>query len=139
MTPDANKAVVRRLWEEVWNANDLAAANEIFAPDYAAHEKGFVPVVRAAFPNSRHTIEAMVAEGDLVVSRVRWRATHRGEFLGIPGTGKAVAVKLLWMHRLEGGRIVEGREWGAIDWLSFLEQVGAVIGPPAPSVAETRP
>ena len=131
MTPDANKAAVRRLWEEVWNANDLAVADEIFAPDYAVHEKGFVPIVRAAFPDLHHTIEAMVAEGDLVVSRVRWRATHRGEFLGIPGTGKAVAVQLLWMHRLEGGRIVEGREWGTIDWLSFLEQVGAVIGRPA--------
>jgi steroid delta-isomerase-like uncharacterized protein len=130
MSVDENKAVVRRLWEEVWNAADLAVADAIFAPEYAAHERGYVPFIRAAFPDSEHTIEAMIGERDIVVTRFLWRGSHRGEFLGLPATGKRVAVRGLWMHRLDGGRIVEGREWGALDWLAFLDQIGAVIALP---------
>ncbi len=87
MAAETNKAVVRRLWEEVWNGADLAVADAIFDKAYAEHEKGFVPVIRAAFHDSHHAIEDLIAEEDKVVTRFTWSGTHRGEFDGIPATG----------------------------------------------------
>ena len=125
---EGNKAVVRRLWEEVWNRADLAVADEIFDAAYAAHEKASVPVVRAAFPDSYHVVEDLIAEGNKVVTRFTWRGTHRGEFMGVPPTGRRVEVGDIWIHRLAGGRIVEGRAWGQVDWLGLLQQLGASTG-----------
>ena len=125
MSTEGNKAVVRRLWEEVWNRADLAVADQIFDAAYAAHEKAFVPFVLAAFPDSRVTVEDLIAEGDKVVTRFTWRGTHHGEFMGVPPTGRRVEVGGIWIHRLENERIVEGREWGQVDWLGLLRQLGA--------------
>jgi steroid delta-isomerase-like uncharacterized protein len=134
---EANKAVVRRLWEEVWNRADLAVADEIFDGAYAAHEKAFVPVVRAAFPDSHHAVEELTAEGDKVVTRFTWSGTHRGEFAGIPPTGRRVEMAGVWTHRLAGGRIVEGREWGRFDWDGLLRQLGEATGAAPPTDRST--
>jgi steroid delta-isomerase-like uncharacterized protein len=128
MSAEANKAIVRRLWQEVWNRADLAVADAIFDDAYAAHEKAFVPVIRAAFPDSHHTIEDLIAEGDKVVTRFTWTGTHRGEFEGIPPSGRRISVAGIWIHRLEGGRIVEGRDWGLVGWMS-LRQLDALPDP----------
>ena len=125
MSAEGNKAVVRRLGEEAWDGADLAVADEIFDEAYAAHEKASVPVVRAAFPDPHHTVEDLLAEGDKAVTRFTWRGTHRGAFMGVPPTGRRVAVGGIWIHRLAAGRIVEGREWGHVDWLGLLRQLGA--------------
>jgi len=129
MSLQQNKATVRRLWEEIWNQNKLAVCDEIFDEIYAAHEKGFVPALRSAFPDLQFTVEDLIAEGDKVVTRFRFAATHQGEFMGVAGTGKAVALTGMWIHRLEQGRIVEGRQWGQWDTLDFLQQVGALPKP----------
>ena len=71
----------------------------------------------------------MIAEGDKVVTRYYLTGTHRGEFMGIPATGKPVKVNTIWMHRLDGGRIVEGRRWGQFDALGMMRQMG-VFPPP---------
>lgn len=133
MSIEANKAVVSRLWEEVWNQNNLSVCDEIFDAEYAAHEKGFAPVLRAAFPDIHFVVEDMIAEGDKVVSRYTITGTHQGEFMGIPPTGKRVKLTTIWIHRLADGRIVEGRDWGEFDRLSMLEQLGAF---PAPGAGE---
>jgi len=131
MSGQNNKAIVRRLWEEVWNQTALDVCDEIFCPEYAAHEKRYAPTIWAAFPDSLHTIEEMIAEEDKVVTRFTWRGTHQGEFRGIPPTGKQVETQGIWIHRLAGGRIVEGRQWGVVDMLGMLQQLGATIAPPA--------
>jgi len=125
-----NKATVRRLWEEVWNNRELDVVDEIMSPDYAAHERGFFPRWLAAFPDAQFILHDMVAEGDKVVSRITFRGTQQGEYMGIAATGKQVEVKGVWIHRLEGGRIVEGQEWGYVDWLGLLRQLGATVAPP---------
>jgi steroid delta-isomerase-like uncharacterized protein len=130
MSTATNKAIVRRLWDEVWNQANLAVAGEIFDPAYAEHEKAFVPIWRSAFPDTRHTIEDMIAEGDKVVTRFTVRGTHHGTYMNIPPTGKSITVTGIWIHRLMDGRIVEGREWGEGDWLGLLQQLGATVTPP---------
>ena len=129
MSAEANKIIVRRLWDEVWNRGDLAVADAIFDEAYAAHEKAFVSVVRSAFPDSHHAIEDLIAEGDKVVTRFTWSGTHHGEFEGIPPKGRRISVGGIWIHRLEDGRIVEGRGWGQVDWLGLLRQLGALPDP----------
>jgi len=129
LSAEKNKAIVSRLWEEVWNQNKLTVCDEIFDAEYAAHEKGFVPVMRAVFPDIHFDVEDMIAEGDKVVSRYTVTGTHQGEFMGIPATGKPVKITTIWIHRLADGRIVEGRDWGEWDRLSLLEQLGALSAP----------
>ncbi len=129
MSLEANKAIVRRLWDEVWNNADLAVADEIFAPEYAAHEQATVPGWRATFPDSHHTIEAMIAEDDKVVTHFKVHATHRGEFMGIAPTGRQITMTGIWIHRLVNGQIVEGRTWGVVDFLGLLQQLGAQVTP----------
>jgi steroid delta-isomerase-like uncharacterized protein len=129
MSSEQNKAIVRRLWEEVWNQNNLAVCDEIFDDAYATHEKNFRAHVKTIIPDSHHTIEDMIAEDGKVVTRFTITGIHEGEFLGVPGTGKPFTVTGMWIHRLENGRIVEGRQWGEWDRLGFLQQVGAMPTP----------
>ena len=128
MSTQQNKAVVCRLWEEVWNQNNLAVCDEIFDEAYAAHEKGFRTYLHTVLPDSHHTIEDLIAEGDKVVTHFRIIGTHFGEFLGVPATSKPIRVTGIWIHRLAGGRIVEGRQWGQWDALGFLQQVSGLGG-----------
>ena len=133
MSAEENKAVVRRLWEEVWNQNKLDVCDEIFDTEYAAHEKGFAPVLRAAFPDIHFEVLQMVAEDDRVVSHYMLTGTHQGDFMGIPATGNRIEVKTIWIHRLEKGRIVEGQKWGVWDSLAMMQQLGMTLAPASSS------
>jgi predicted ester cyclase len=139
-TAQANKALVRRVWDEVWNGRNLAVADEIFAPEYAAHERAFMPGWLAAFPDWRFEVEDMVAEADRVVTRFVGRGTHRGRTsafgLGaVAATGRPVEMRGYITHRLADGRIVEGRGSALLDRLGVLEQLGATVTPPPASGA----
>jgi predicted ester cyclase len=70
------------------------------------------------------TIEDMVAEGDRVATRKTFRGTHQGELMGIPSTGKVVAIGLIDIVRLVDGKVVES--WSAADDLGLLRQLGAL-------------
>lgn len=133
MSIEMNKAVVRRLWEEVWNQNNLAVCDEIFDAEYAVHEKEFVPILRSAFPDIHFEVLQMIAEDDRVVSHYLLTGAHEGAFMGIPATGNRVEVKTIWIHRLENGRIVEGRDWGVWDSLAMMQQLGMTL---TPSIAD---
>jgi len=126
MPAEENKAIVRRLWEEVWNQNDLSVCDEIFDAEYAEHEKAFAPVLRTAFPDLHFTIEDMIADEDKVVTRYTFSGTHQGEFMGVAATGRPVEIPCIWIHRLADGRIVEGQRWGLWDALGMMKQLGAL-------------
>ena len=100
-TLEENKALVRRWWDET-NRGNLDVVEELCAPDYVDHNpplpgmgEGSGAVRRAnealwaAFPDTVHTIEEMIAERDLVVTRLRGRGTFKGECLGIPPNNKS--------------------------------------------------
>src|SRR5262249_33688433 len=121
---DANKAATARLFAAV-NRGDTATLATLVSPAYVDHDLGPgaptglaalqqpLAVSAAAFPDARVTVEALIAEDDLVVARVTWRGTQRGEFLGIPPSGRAFAISAISIWRWADGRVVE--HWGVFD------------------------
>ena len=131
---------MRRFVDEFWSGGNLAAADELRAADAAIHEpvvgtpadlKPIGRAIRAAFPDWHSTVEEMIVEGDRVAERWTGRGTHRGEWQGIPPTGKRVAMPGVVFYRIEGGKIVEFR--GSFDRMSLMQQIGAIPGPGAPT------
>ncbi len=130
----ANKALVRRLFDEVWNGGRLELLEELIAagyvehspaPDQAAGAPGVaarIGSLRAAFPDLRFVVEELVGEGAIVAARYHWQGTHRGSFLGIPPTGRRVAVRGMDFYRLAAGRLVE--HWENVDEFGMLSQLG---------------
>ena len=139
MSTEANKAIVRQFVERVQNGGDLAALDVLAAPGYVNHSappgvptdreglRQLTALFRAAFPDGRMTIEEMVAEGDRVATRKTFRGTHRGTLLGIPPTGRAVAIGLIDLVRLADGQATES--WSIADDLGLLRQLGALPSP----------
>jgi ABC-2 type transport system ATP-binding protein len=134
MTPEANRALVARYADEVWNRGNLAALDEFVAPDYVLQEtpeaepirgpeglRVYVRSLLAAFPDQHLHVEDMAAESDLVAWRWTMTGTHEGPFLGIPATGRAVRTTGIAMYRLRAGQIVERH--GEVDILGLLEQI----------------
>jgi steroid delta-isomerase-like uncharacterized protein len=142
MSPEENKAVVRRFVEEVFNHGHLAAVDQFLAAEYRdanalpGQEPGREGAKRAfslyqdVFPDLRYTIEEMIAEGDTVVTRVTFRGTHRGAFLGIPPTNRQVSVPAVHITRLVEGTIRE--HWSLMDDLGLMQQLGVVPAAPTP-------
>jgi steroid delta-isomerase-like uncharacterized protein len=127
---EANKAIVLR-GVELWNTGNLAIADEIFAADLVDHSlidlksyKGYVVAVRAAFPDFHLEVHDIVAEGDKVVCRWTHTGTQKGEYMGVPPTGKQITVTGMKILRFAGGKIVE--IWWSSDNLGSLQQLGVV-------------
>ena len=105
MPAEDPRTIIRR-WVGAWNAQDLDAAEELLAPEFVRHDANLPDVVGpqaegqliasnlAAFPDLHFEIGQLIVEGDLVAARYLVQGTHRGEFLGIPGAGCLVAVRL---------------------------------------------
>ena len=128
MSTEENKAVVRREQEELWNhTGNLDAAQELFAPEQAEAAKQEAADFRRGFPDVVSTIEDLIAEGDKVVARWRARATHQGEYMGIPATSKEVEFTGVSVYRIEAGKIAES--WNVEDELGLMRQIGAVPEP----------
>ena len=133
---EENKAIPRRLFEEVWNQGKLDVINEIFAADYVGHMPGspdihgpegykqFVTMYRTAFQDAKFTVEDQVAEGDKVVTRWSSTSTHKGDFMGIPPTGVQETHTGITIERIAGGKFVE--TWIKWDALGMLQQLGVI-------------
>jgi steroid delta-isomerase-like uncharacterized protein len=134
--------VMARFGVEVLNNKNLSAIDEIAAEDYVELDplpgqapgreglKAFLATVSfPAFPDQRWVTDEQIAEGDKVVSRFTMYGTHRGDFMGIPATGRHIAVKGVVIDRVVDGKWKDSRL--LMDTLSLLQQLGAL--PPAPS------
>jgi predicted ester cyclase len=125
MSIEANKALVRRLFAEVYNGGRYELADELIAPGYVTHNaldidasgpegvKRAAAMQLAAFPDMHTTIEDLRAEGDRVVVRGRDRVTHKGDFMGYAPTGKTWEITWVDIFRVENGKLVES--WLEID------------------------
>jgi steroid delta-isomerase-like uncharacterized protein len=137
---EANKAVVRRFFEEVWNDGNLDAIDELISADHVDHDPGregtpggragmraFVQMYRSAYPDTHLEIGEIVAEGDLVATTWTATGTHRGELMGIPPTGRSVTATGMGLDRVRDGQLVES--WANYDTLGMLVQLGAIPAP----------
>jgi steroid delta-isomerase-like uncharacterized protein len=138
MSLEQNKALVRRFVEEVQCQHNLAALDELFSPDFVDHSgmtdpptlegsRRFFSMMFAAFPDMRFVIRQQIAEGDKVLTHKTLQATQLGPFMGIPATGKAVAVDVMDIFTVAGGKITE--HWTVGDMLGMMQQLGVVPGP----------
>ena len=112
MSLEANKALVRRHMEEVFNNKHLDVINETVAPDFDDHtnspdwpagregHRQIIALFHSAIPDLQYTIEHEVAEGGMVVIRGPYRFTHEGEFFGIAPTGKQVTTTGMHLFRI---------------------------------------
>jgi steroid delta-isomerase-like uncharacterized protein len=132
MTLEDNKAAVRRFAGEVWNQGNLAALDELVAPDVTRNGPpvgrvgmgGAVTMIRGGLPDLQGQIVDLIAEGDKVVWRYVSRGTHQGPLFGVPATGKRVEYTGTATLRLADGQIAE--IWDNADALALLQQIGAV-------------
>jgi steroid delta-isomerase-like uncharacterized protein len=136
MSIDDNTAVARAWSQAAWQQHDLDAAAYFLATDWIGHYAGLGEAhgwggckrvggaFLAAFPDMQVTLEESLAVGEKLVRRVSWTATHQGTFLGIPATGRRVAVRETIILRVADGKIAE--EWEMADLLGLLQQLGAV-------------
>ena len=140
MSTEQNKALVRQMVEEIFNRGNMSRADEFLAPDFVEREelppgiprdregvKQLTIMLRSAFPDFKATIDDIVAEGDKVVIRQTWSGTHKGEFMGIPPTGKSVSFGVIDIIRIAGGKFVE--HWGQMDSMGMMQQLGAIPTP----------
>jgi steroid delta-isomerase-like uncharacterized protein len=121
------------------NAGDIDGFGELIAEDFVEHEEtpGIPPTkagvleffrgVLSAFPDMQMTVEDLIASGDQAVARVKMTATHQGEFMSVPSTGKRVDVQLIDIMRFDDSGLV-CEHWGLMDAMSLMHQLGVVPG-----------
>jgi steroid delta-isomerase-like uncharacterized protein len=142
MSTEHNKELCRRLYAAV-STGDFDALDQLIAPNFIEHEmvdpgmpagregmKTLFRMVRQAMPDMVMTVEDMVAEGERVAVRAVMSGTQTGEFMGIPASGKRVAMTVMDLHRIENNQFTE--HWGVSDMLGLMTQIGAIPAPGTP-------
>ena len=139
MTTDQNKAIARRLLEEVWNKGNLKVLDEYVAAGATNHDpnnpiapgpeglKQIASLYRSAMPDLHFKLDHELADGDYVVHRITATGTQRGDLPGIPATGKRATVTGVITTRFKDGKVAEG--WSLFDQLGMLQQLGVVPMP----------
>lgn len=139
---EANKVLLRRFLHDLDHAGVRQALDHNATTDVVVHfPRGLSPEplqraayeavtaqIRTAFPDLRHLVEDIAAEGDRVWLRGTNRGTHRGEFQGIAPTGNAVAFSVMTVSRVHKGKIAE--MWLEVDMIGLIQQLGVQLLPP---------
>ena len=140
---DANKQLVRRFYDEVWQKGNVDVADDVFADDYIRHDlrateaapgpegqKRIAGAFRAAFPDLAFDVEILIAEGDYVAARWPASGTHTGRWGDVEATGRSVSFSGVNIFRFERGRVAE--IWNHRDDLGLQEQLHADVFAGAP-------
>ncbi len=134
MSVDENKALVQRLYDDLFNRGYPAAAAELVSAGFVDHEappgtpcgpeaaRLAAARLRAAFPDGRHVIEDLIGEDDTVVARLTFGGTHQGPYHGVAPTGRRVTQAQLHILRIAAGQVAE--HWAIRDDLGLLTQLG---------------
>jgi steroid delta-isomerase-like uncharacterized protein len=134
---EQNKALSRRVVEELFVGGNLDLADELVTPDFVGHDVAAPEPIRGpeglkeqakgyreAFPDLQLRIEDQIAEGDRVVSRWIATGTHKGDLFGIAPTGKQATIEGVTIDRFSGAKIAES--WDMWDALGLMQQLGVV-------------
>jgi steroid delta-isomerase-like uncharacterized protein len=139
VSAEENKALVKRVVDKAQSQGNIEAVDEFFAEDFVDHSAfpGFAPtregvkqlftMFHTAFRDFHAVIHDQVAEGGKVVTRKTFYGMHQGEFLGIPPTGKQVAIEVTDILYVAGGKITD--HWTAVDRLGLMQQLGVIPTP----------
>jgi steroid delta-isomerase-like uncharacterized protein len=143
MTTEENKASARRFVDEVVNRGNFAVLDELTGPNFVDHSappgvpptieggKAFFAMLREAFPDLHTTIDDQIAEGDKVVQFTTAHGTMKGDFQGMPASGKEATWQSIHIIRFADGKTVE--HWSVQDSLSMLQQLGFAEAPGQPA------
>ena len=143
MSLEENKTIIRRFFEAV-NKRNQAVIDDLVAPDYIDHTlqrrgrkdlKKFLTFLFKTFPDWHEITEDIIAEGDKVWIRVKYTATHKGEWRGslplipkrnyvLPPTGKKITFTGIHIYRIVDSKIVERER--VYDLLDFYNQLGVI-------------
>lgn len=126
-TAEENKAFVRRYLEAINGKVKTRALADQFIADSDEELKQHIDDAEAGFPRYELVPEDLIAEGDKVVLRFTLRGTHKSEFMGIPATGKDIAVPGVIIYRIAGGKIAQ--HWIQTDAVGMLQQLGVMPQP----------
>jgi len=134
---EQNKSLVRGAIEEIWNKGNYDNIEEVVSRNFIVHAdtpdeeihgpegaKQWFSQLRKAFPDIHFTIIDQIAEEDRVVTHWTASGTHKGEFKGIPPTGKQFTVTAIDIDRIVNGRVAEC--WTNMDELGLLRQLGII-------------
>jgi steroid delta-isomerase-like uncharacterized protein len=121
---EENKAISNRVAEAI-NAQDFDAMDELMEPALAARFNEQMAEFYRAFPDLHDVNELQVAEGDYVVSHWRVTGTHRGDFRGIPATGRTVTARGIALDEIRDGRLVDTTSYQDLEGL--VQQLGAEL------------
>ncbi len=136
-----NKQVVTRFVEELWNERKLEVADIIFDEDCHTHQiQSGTPTIAtprgpaavkahlthwlSGFPDLKFTVEQMFVDEDRVLSQLAMDGTQTGQWMGIPPTRKRVNIRMITIHRIARGKIIE--DWVLVESLGLLQQFGAL-------------
>ena len=137
MTSDEAHRFIRR-YVELWEREDAGA----LAACYAEHAHVDSPIFHAldgrqaieksfrdlfkVFSDSKIGVEEIIVgnDGDHCVTVFTAQGIHRGMLFGVPGTGRRVEIKGVFLMKLDGGQIVEERR--LYDFVGMLVQLGVL-------------
>ena len=141
MPLEESKVVVRRFIEEIFVKGNADAVDKLATHDFVPHSwssvapgaeslKQAVRRVSAALSGVSMKIEDMIAEDDKVAVRLTAHGTHRGDFMGLPATGKQYTISETHIFHMRDGKVAE--HWRDADMLGLMRQLGALPAQPAP-------
>jgi steroid delta-isomerase-like uncharacterized protein len=134
MSDDRNKAIARRIFEEMYTNKDPTLVDALYHEEYVARRSAgdltgrdsmhaALANLRESWPDLTFAVDELIAEGDMVVARWHSEGTHRGPYLGVAATGRRTTNTGISTFRIRDGKIVES--WSEMDTLGILRQLGA--------------
>jgi len=134
MSKEKNKEIQQKFGEAI-NTGNLENLKDLVADDVKDHDPApnqgpgpqgyidFFTMMRNAFPDMKVEVKQLVADEDNVAFAYTLTGTHKGDFMGVAGTGKSIKARGMQISRFENGKMVE--RWGSSDELGILKQIGA--------------